>query len=34
VESDKVEIIVREDTRRLRTKLRQEIEKKLNERGR
>jgi hypothetical protein len=34
VESDKVEIIVREDARRLRTKLRQEIEKKLNERGR
>jgi len=34
VEPDKVEIIVREDARRLRTKLRQEIEKKLNERGR
>jgi len=34
VEPDKVEIIVREDARRLRTKLRQEIEKKLTERGR
>ena len=34
VEPDKVEIIVREDARRLRTKLRQEIEKKLNERCR
>jgi len=34
VESDKVEIIVREDARRLRTKLRQEIEKKLTEKGR
>jgi len=34
IESDKVEIIVREDARRLRTKLRQEIEKKLTERGR
>jgi len=34
IESDKTEIIVREDAKSLRTKLRQEIEKKLNERGR
>jgi site-specific DNA-methyltransferase (adenine-specific)/site-specific DNA-methyltransferase (cytosine-N4-specific) len=33
IESDKVEIIVREDARRLRTKLRQEIEKRLSNRG-
>jgi len=32
IESDKVEIIVREDARKLRMKLRQEIERKLNER--
>ena len=34
VDGDNIEIIVRDDARRLRTKLRQEIEKKLNERGR
>ncbi len=33
VDGDNMEIIVRDDARRLRTKLRQEIEKKLNERG-
>jgi DNA modification methylase len=34
VNGDNVEIIIRDDARRLRTKLRREIERKLNERGR